>query len=345
MIARVVDTYTPGRIEVYDFLARSEIISPQEHKTKTQQVLYAARQNNAVFEAREIGYLTQREEPSEMGIAAATFTYVAKREKGSIEEILSRAGVEQLETRAADDNNLESADPLVLKRTTVQRGVDKYLIETDEQREKAAKFLATLTQSERDHWRLQDYFESAEGNCATSIRVVTSPVGSILGASAITRSLRGESSGGLLRAVGADWSPLADPESAFFLSSRDIRSNADAGGTVLPLAVNGRLPSAKRLSRQDKKLLTKVGIDSELPDDIAAHAITTSMRAGPEIAILLGLDYIPTTKGAFSLLEVNRHPGLETFRKWQGLSTALTDNDAQDRMLELCADSIRDYYS
>ncbi len=344
MNACVIDTQTPGEIELYRNLARMGAYSIEEMEARIVGAQYTAARNAAVFEKYDIDYTFERRTPDNLGIAAARFTYLAMADEGSIEGILTREDVTQIGTRPAEDAEIETADPIVLKRTSVQRGVDKYLLETEQQRAVASEFLGTLSEEKRRKWRVQDYFEGAQANKAISIRVITSPVGNILGASAVARSLGSKFHDGILREQGDGWSALADPASKFFLSSRDIRSNIDAGGTALPIAVNGELPSGHKLSRSERRMLRKAGIDDELPASVVDHAVDASKKAGAHVGIFLGLDYIATEHGTFGLLEMNPHPGLETFKKWQRLKPGMNDNDVLDKLLEKCAEGIRDYY-
>lgn len=226
-------------------------------------------------------------------------------------------------TLSVDDFAKRIFLPVVFKNNTANRGEDKYLIENKEQLRRIMA-LFELPESKKINLKsefiVQKYIKSFEG-INSSIRVFTTCTGEIL--SSLFLVSRDIAPKKRVKNFGVDiFNPceyLSDPNSPYYLNSKNIISNAAGGGEVIPLNLE-----TSNLNADDKIILTLHEINVEtlsLPSTIIEQCKKIATFWGSKKGIVLGIDFIYNYKdNNWYYLETNRNPSVNGYRLFMGLN-------------------------
>ncbi|MDD4795405.1 MAG: hypothetical protein PHG03_02475 [Bacilli bacterium] len=111
---------------------------------------------------------------------------------------------------------------------------------------------------------------------------------------------------------------LNDPNSPYYLNSKNFISNAAAGGKAIPL--NKELDN---ITFDDKILLTLHEIDAEslkLPDKLIEMCKKIANAWKSEKGIILGIDFIYNSQNDnWYYLETNKNPSVEGYKRYMNL--------------------------
>ncbi|MDD4282914.1 MAG: hypothetical protein PHX03_03890, partial [Bacilli bacterium] len=212
--------------------------------------------------------------------------------------------------------------PAVFKNNTANRGEDKYLIENKEQL-KRIMALFELPESKKinlkNEFVVQEYIKSFE-DINSSIRVFTSCTGEILSSLFLVSMDKVPKK--RIKNFGIDiFNPceyLSDPNSPYYLNSKNIISNAAGGGKVIPLN-----PEISNLSAADEIILSLHEIDAStlsLPETIIDQCKEIATFWGSKKGIVLGIDFIYNSDDSnWYYLEANRNPSIEGYKRFMDL--------------------------
>lgn len=226
-------------------------------------------------------------------------------------------------TLSVDDFAKRIFLPVVFKNNTANRGEDKYLIENKEQLRRIMA-LFELPESKKINLKsefvVQKYIKSFEG-INSSIRVFTTCTGEIL--SSLFLVSRDIAPKKRVKNFGVDiFNPceyLSDPNSPYYLNSKNIISNAAGGGEVIPLNLE-----TSNLNADDKIILTLHEINVEtlsLPSTVIEQCKKIATFWGSKKGIVLGIDFIYNYKdNNWYYLETNRNPSVNGYRLFMGLN-------------------------
>ena len=233
---------------------------------------------------------------------------------------LPEASLSTLSSSELDEleGSLDNGNSWMLAYRARDRGHGKYLLETSDQLAKIVHLGRVYT--EKTGKRLYDNFMvrpyvKTPSNYFTSYRVLVNSAGYIQGAGLLYSGHAKNSDRKIVHAC-KDFgdSRLAfmvrrfeDPESPYFLDARDVRSNILCGGSMIALMGENRQP----LRDGEAAILEAHNIDpsrTQIPRDIAQIASSIGRLIGPELDLVLGLDFIQNTQDERSLLEVNCGP-------------------------------------
>lgn len=226
-------------------------------------------------------------------------------------------------TLSVDDFAKRIFLPVVFKNNTANRGEDKYLIENKEQLRRIMA-LFELPESKKINLKsefiVQKYIKSFE-RINSSIRVFTTCTGEIL--SSLFLVSRDIAPKKRVKNFGVDiFNPceyLSDPNSPYYLNSKNIISNAAGGGEVIPLNLE-----TSNLNADDKIILTLHEINVEtlsLPSTIIEQCKKIATFWGSKKGIVLGIDFIYNYKdNNWYYLETNRNPSVNGYRLFMGLN-------------------------
>ncbi|MDD4187660.1 MAG: hypothetical protein PHX04_02715 [Bacilli bacterium] len=238
------------------------------------------------------------------------------------EEIINSNDINIPVTLNVDDYLKNIFLPAVFKNITANRGEDKYLIETKEQLNKIIS-LFNLPESKelnlKSEFVVQEYIKSFEG-INSSIRIYTSCTGDILSALFLVSTDTKQKK--RIKKYGIDiFNPceyLNDPNSPYYLNSKNFISNAAAGGKAIPL--NNEL---NNITFDDKILLTLHEIDAEslkLPDKLIEMCKKIANAWKSEKGIILGIDFIYNSQNDnWYYLETNKNPSVEGYKRYMNL--------------------------
>lgn len=217
-----------------------------------------------------------------------------------------------------------------------RQGEGKYLLDRHDQWEKLAEF---LTQKRlyfpRGHEFQGHYAESqpfGKDTCVyqkfittpsdyyTSYRVVVSALGQII-CSSLFYSESEKSDREILKIDSNDWGVrtgnlfnlLLLPKSPVFLGARKIVSNRSQGGGGIVLNPG---PNSKTASKEEKRILRAHSLNPdkpELPKDIAQKSQLIAKTLGRRKSLILGIDWIQDCNGRRYFLEMNAHPGMQSY--------------------------------
>ncbi|MFV0275199.1 MAG: hypothetical protein ACK5HL_03045 [Bacilli bacterium] len=251
----------------------------------------------------------------------------SSKKRGLIEEEISNfSNVLVPLTLSVNEYILNPFFPVIFKNATANRGEDKYLIENQSQLEKIIAVL-DLPESKKlnlkNEFVTQEYIAGIEG-INSSIRVVTSCTGDIL--SSLFLMSTNKTSINKTKNFGIDiFNPceyLNDPNSQYFLNSKNIISNASSGGRVLPLKND-----ENTISQTDKLILKLHNIDNEnidLPLEIVNQCKEIAPLFGSSKGIVLGIDFIYNSNdNKWYYLETNRNPSVDGYKKYMNLNRFL----------------------
>ena len=226
-------------------------------------------------------------------------------------------------TLSVDDFAKRIFLPVVFKNNTANRGEDKYLIENKEQLRRIMA-LFELPESKKINLKsefvVQKYIKSFEG-INSSIRVFTTCTGEIL--SSLFLVSRDIAPKKRVKNFGVDiFNPceyLSDPNSPYYLNSKNIISNAAGGGEVIPLNLE-----TSNLNADGKIILTLHEINIEtlsLPSTVIEQCKKIATFWGSKKGIVLGIDFIYNYKdNNWYYLETNRNPSVNGYRLFMGLN-------------------------
>ena len=166
---------------------------------------------------------------------------------------------------------------------------------------------------------VQEYIKSFEG-INSSIRIYTSCTGDILSSLFLVSTDTKQKK--RIKKYGIDiFNPceyLNDPNSPYYLNSKNFISNAAAGGKAIPL--NNEL---NNITFDDKILLTLHEIDAEslkLPDKLIEMCKKIANAWKSEKGIILGIDFIYNSQNDnWYYLETNKNPSVEGYKRYMNL--------------------------
>jgi hypothetical protein len=244
--------------------------------------------------------------------------------KGLIEEeYINFSNVKVPVTLSVDDFIKNISFPRVFKNITANRGEDKYLIENEEQLKKIMA-LFELPESKKinlkNEFVVQEYIKSFD-DINSSIRVFTTCTGDIL--SSLFLFSTDKNPKNRIKKYGFDiFNPceyLNDPTSPCYLNSKNIISNAAAGGKAIPLNIE-----TSKLDATDEIVLTLHGINIEtleLPEKIIEQCKEISTAWESKKGIVLGIDFIYNSKNDnWYYLETNRNPSVDGYKYFMNLN-------------------------
>ncbi|MFA5603770.1 MAG: hypothetical protein WDA12_02820 [Bacilli bacterium] len=226
-------------------------------------------------------------------------------------------------TLSVDDYLKNVFLPVVFKNNTANRGEDKYLIENQEQLKRIIS-LFELPESKqinlKSEFVFQEYVKSFEG-VNSSIRVFTTCTGDIL--SSLFLVSMDKTPKKRIKNFGVDiFNPceyLNDPNSPYYLNSKNIISNAAGGGRVIPLNIE-----TSNLNADDEIMLTlhDINVDTlALPETIVEQCKEISTFWGSKKGIVLGIDFIYNSNNdSWYYLETNRNPSVDGYRRFMNLN-------------------------
>ena len=244
--------------------------------------------------------------------------------KGSIEEeYITINDVKAPLTLAVDEYLKRPFFPVVFKNSTANRGEDKYLIENKEQLKKILT-LFELSESKKLNLKgefvVQEYIKGFDG-INSSIRVYTNCTGDILSSLFLVSTDKPGKRRVKNFGVGT-FNPceyLIDPDSPYYLNSKNIISNAAGGGRVIPLNAEIR-----NLNAAEEIILTLHEINVEtltLPKEIEEQCKKIAQFWGTKKGIVLGIDFIyNVNKNEWYYLETNRNPSVEGYKRFMNLN-------------------------
>lgn len=269
-----------------------------------------------------------------------------------------------LPLRLALPETLKSFSPVVVKDTLKNRGENKFLLETPEQKYRFAMWMLHVQRFDSGNeefyrnpgyiarlrrevqsgtfyfntganppwnssWVHEEFIE-APGDVFSSFRIVVDSYGNVHYGQ-VTKSAHSKDSPVTVTDQPRIPNPLVDPldpnhntslltepNSPFYLGSRNIVSNVAAGGTALLLNGNPVMVNA------DRNLLVDLGMDPDnpqIPEELvsASEKIGTTLRQGIPF---MGIDFMRRRdNGQYVLLEVNTGPLLrpEVFGEQPGV--------------------------
>lgn len=213
--------------------------------------------------------------------------------------------------------------PVVFKNNTTDRGEDKYLIENMEQLKKIIT-LFELPQNERFNFKkefvVQEYIKGFD-DFNTSVRVVTTCTGDILYSLFLVSTEKEAKKRVKEYGIGI-FNPceqLTDPNSEYYLNSRNITSNYASGGKVIPLN-----PLISNFTASEEIVLSLHGIDSdtfELPEAIVKQCRIIANQLGTKKGIVTGMDFIyNSSNNNWYFLEANRNPSIDGYKLFMNLN-------------------------
>ena len=245
--------------------------------------------------------------------------------------------------------------PLVLKNENEQCGTEKFLIKTEEQLELLKKFYAEINDYDREiaikkvkqqrglgddvvfdkdghsnsiwsisfvdykkefyeNMRLQKYIKTPT-KYNTSLRVLTSSSGDILGASLKYSEPSVLSSSGNYNGLFDKY--LSNPNSLYYLSTDSIVSNTFSGGSSILLEKDN-------YSSLEREILLSHDIDpfnALVPDSVAKAAISVAVNCKHEIGAICGMDFIYDVESKrWKYLEEHSYPMLYTYAEKYGIA-------------------------
>ena len=197
--------------------------------------------------------------------------------------------------------------PYVLANTKDNNGYGKFLIETPEQHAKVMAYAAYRHESARGiqvlaGFAVREYVETPSDHF-TSYRVVATPQNIVAAGLLYSAHKKSEA-----KIVNVGSSELTSPDSPFYLASRDVRSNVNLGGTVIPLMGEGR----EYITSEEREILAAHNIDPDnpnVPRTIREQTPSISHIYGRVTDLHYGIDFI----GDGVYLECNSGPGLRTY--------------------------------
>lgn len=229
-------------------------------------------------------------------------------------------------TMSIDDYLLNPFYPAVFKNITANRGEDIYLIENCDQLKKITALFElpeSILINLNNEFVVQKYIKSFD-NLNSSIRVLTSCTGDIL--SSLFLISTDKESKKRVKKLGINvFNPceyLSDPDSDYFLNSKNILSNTSAGGKAIPLNIEN-----SKLSAEEEILLTLHGIDIEsfsLPEQIIEQCKIIANHWKSKKGIVLGIDFIYNSEdNKWYYLETNRNPSVDGYSIFMNLNSYL----------------------
>lgn len=226
-------------------------------------------------------------------------------------------------TLSVDDFAKRIFLPVVFKNNTANRGEDKYLIENKEQLRRIMA-LFELPESKKINLKsefvVQKYIKSFD-DINSSLRVFTTCTGEVLSSLfLVSKDIEPKKR---IKNFGVDiFNPceyLNDPNSPYYLNSKNIISNAAGGGEVIPLNLE-----TSNLNADGKIILTLHEINVEtlsLPSTIIEQCKKIATFWGSKKGIVLGIDFIYNYKdNNWYYLETNRNPSVNGYRLFMGLN-------------------------
>lgn len=225
-------------------------------------------------------------------------------------------------TLSIDDYLKRIFFPVVFKNNTTNRGNDKYLIENMEQLRKILA-LFELPESQnpnlKEEFVVQEYIKGFD-EYNTSIRVVITCTGDIIYSQFLVSEDKTVQTRVKEYGIGIDnpCEKLTDPNSEYYLNSKNIISNYAGGSRVIPLD-----PLVSKLTDEDKKVLLRHGFNIEtleLPETIVEQCKEITSQLGNKKGIILGMDFIYSpSNNKWYYLEANRNPSMEGYRSFMNL--------------------------
>lgn len=205
--------------------------------------------------------------------------------------------------------------PAVLKNELQNGGVDKFLIETEEQLEKIKKFY-------NDFYKYSDYYD--EFNCSifqqlietptkyqTYMRVLMSTSGDVMGASLKYSKVKEQKR----NPIGMFEKHFWNENSQYYLNCNGMFNYYSEGGNI-----TFTQPS---YSNEKKAILEAHNIDSNspsIPEDVLEVASSIAKNCNRELGIMCGIDFIYNEKDKkWYYLEVQAFPAIEEWAVTKGV--------------------------
>lgn len=248
----------------------------------------------------------------------------------SLDVAAPRLGVErygEMDELAVDQlaARLDAGEQYVFAYTGRDRGLAKYLIHNSDQ---LAKLEALRHKSSVDFSRFFEVrpFIETPSDRYTSYRTLVTPSGETIAASLLySAHAKYEDSrvtedrpwddDDVLKTFRRE---LEDPTSKYFLNAIDVRSNVATGGTLIPLMGD----SGHKPTPLERDILEAHDIDPDnvrVPSSIESTSRVIGKLLGPQIGIVMGLDFISSKKMKTEhMLEANAGPGAGTYRRCWG---------------------------
>jgi hypothetical protein len=182
--------------------------------------------------------------------------------------------------------------PFVFKDISLNRGVNKFLVETPEQAKKLKAFLVAFRKSQSLHDLVIEEFIETPTDRPTSYRYTMTPTGTILAASLLSAD---NDKTAKIPKTTHHFQPLVDTDSPYYLGSPSITSNVSTGGIAVGLDFSERTFELAPLDKEKTILLEAHGIDSQsrrAPDNVTDTARKAARAIGPSIGLTLGIDII-----------------------------------------------------
>ncbi|MEM6997375.1 MAG: hypothetical protein AAF413_00525 [Patescibacteria group bacterium] len=340
----VFDTETPSKLRLIDNLCYDGLIDLDTAKQEMMDAMFWHSRIGQILAPRGIDFIQSELTPDTLGLRNLHFITNRDREGQSYPHIAAEAieGIHALPELVVNRELLSSAGALVLKSVREDRGINKFLLETDVQKQTAAAYFDNHPFDGRI-WRLQPFIEPVVSEVATNIRVVATAAGELLGAAVVYNMLAETSPITSSSGDSSDtdaWALLADPTSEYYLGSREFRSYSESNCGEILLKVNGILPSDYSPTPLEQDILAGLSItDQSLPEHLQETTVEAARTIGPSLALLMGFDFQPS-RANYYCLEINSWPAPGVTRRWLGLSSAMKHSDVVDRMLEIAADGI-----
>lgn len=212
--------------------------------------------------------------------------------------------------------------PAVFKNESINGGVDKFLIENQEQLEIIKKFYeeysnVSIYKESFDRSIFQQYIETPS-KYATYLRVLVAGSGDVLGASLKYSARVAEKS----KLVGTFEKVFLSPDSKYFINT-DKMFNYYSGGQNISF-------SQPKYSSEKKEILNEHGFDVNnltLPSELLDVCQNIMERCNREIGVLCGIDFMLNANDQkWYYLENQAFPTIEEWAQAKNISISTSHN-------------------
>ncbi len=216
--------------------------------------------------------------------------------------------------------------PAVFKNIGVNRGIDKFLVETPEQFAKIfAYFQKSLAENIKLNWRdvvFQQYIETPT-NYKTYMRVLISGAGKVLGSSL-------KCSKNMPNSISLDGDferVFLRPDSPFFIRAKKMFNYYSGGDNI-------SLEKPEFLNDEQKRTLAAHGIDPnnmQVPNEVMNVCRNIMANCNKELGVIAGIDFILNERdGHWYFLEFHSQPAIDEWADVRGIPLPPDDGEIEN---------------